>query len=92
MVKFTIIGEYLAMAWVALKTHKLRSILTTLGIFIGVATIITIFTTIQGLNEYVLGQLSNIGSSTVYVEKWPWVMRGDWWKYRNRKEITYKEY
>jgi putative ABC transport system permease protein len=92
MYTFTVIGEYLLMAWQALSTHKLRSILTTLGILIGVTTIITIFTTIQGLNEYVIGQLSNIGSSTVYVQKWPWVFTNDWWKYRNRREITYTEY
>jgi putative ABC transport system permease protein len=92
MNKFAIFGEYLSMAWMALKTHKLRSILTTIGIFIGVTTIITIFTTIQGLNEYVIGQFSSIGAKTVYVQKWPWVIRGDFWKYRNRKEITYKEY
>ena len=92
MYTFTVIGEYLLMAWQALSTHKLRSILTTLGILIGVTTIITIFTTIQGLNEYVIGQLSNIGSSTVYVQKWPWVFTNDWWKYRNRKEVTYTEY
>jgi len=92
MNKFAIVGEYLVMAWTALKTHKLRSILTTLGIFIGVTTIITIFTTIQGLNEYVIGQFSNIGAKTVYVQKWPWVIQGDFWKYRNRKEITYKEF
>ena len=90
--KFSLVGEYVRMAWMALKSHKLRSILTTLGILIGVTTIITIFTTIQGLNEYVIGQLSNIGSSTVYVEKWPWVIRGDFWRYRNRKNVTYKEY
>jgi putative ABC transport system permease protein len=92
MYTFTVIGEYLLMAWQALSTHKMRSILTTLGILIGVTTIITIFTTIQGLNEYVIGQLSNIGSSTVYVQKWPWVIQNDWWKYRNRREITYTEY
>jgi len=90
--KFSLISEYVLMAWMALKSHKLRSILTTLGILIGVTTIITIFTTIQGLNEYVIGQLSNIGSSTVYVEKWPWVIRGDFWRYRNRKNVTYKEF
>ena len=90
--KFSLIGEYFAMAWMALKTHKLRSILTTLGMLIGVTTIITIFTTIQGLNEYVLGELSNIGSSTVYVQKYPWANRDDFWKFRNRKEITTKEY
>ncbi len=90
--RFAIVGEFIAMAWTALRTHKLRSVLTTLGILIGVTTIITIFTTIQGIDEYVMGQLSNIGSSTVYIQKWPWVQRGDMWKYRNRKEITYKEY
>jgi putative ABC transport system permease protein len=90
--KFSLIAEYVIMAWTALKAHKLRSVLTTLGILIGVTTIITIFTTIQGLNEYVIGQLSNIGSSTVYVEKWPWVIRGDFWRYRNRKNVTFKEF
>jgi putative ABC transport system permease protein len=92
MVTFSIIGEYLLMAWMALRAHKLRSILTTLGIFLGVTTIITIFTTIQGINEYVIGELANISSSSVYVQKWPWGFHDDWWKYRNRKNITYKEY
>ena len=92
MYYFSLISEYMRMAWHALKAHKLRSMLTTLGIFIGVTTIITIFTTIQGLNEYVIGQLSAIGSSTVYVDKYPWVIQGDFWKYRNRKNITKDEY
>ncbi len=89
---FTRFSEYILMAWQALVSHKLRSFLTTLGILIGVTTIITIWTTIEGLNQYVFGQLSNIGASTVYVQKYPWVIKGDFWKYRNRKNITYKEY
>ncbi len=92
MYYFSLVGEYFRMAWHALKAHKMRSMLTTLGIFIGVTTIITIFTTIQGLNEYVIGQLSAIGSSTVYVEKYPWVIQGDFWRYRNRKNITKDEF
>ena len=92
LVVFSRMNEYLLMAWQALRAHKLRSFLTTLGIFIGVFTIITIFTTIQGLNKYVYGQLSNIGANTVYVQKFPWVIKGDFWRYRNRKNITYKEY
>ncbi len=92
MYAFSRVNEYLLMAWDALKSHKLRSILTTLGILIGVTTIITIWTTIQGLNQYVYGQLSAIGSATVYVQKWPWVIQGDFWKYRNRKNVTIKEY
>ena len=92
MYTITRINEYFLMAWDALKSHKLRSLLTTLGILIGVTTIITIWTTIQGLNEYVYGQLSNIGASTVYVQKFPWVITDNYWELRNRKEVTYKEY
>jgi putative ABC transport system permease protein len=86
------INEYFRMALSALISHKLRSLLTTLGILIGVTTIITIWTTIQGLNEYVYGELSNIGSASVYVDKYPWIIQNDFWKYRNRKNITVKEY
>ncbi len=92
MYAFSVIGEYLRMAFTSLKANKMRSILTTLGIFIGVTTIITIFTTIQGMRVYVYEQFSNIGASTVYVEKYPWVIQGDFWKYRNRKNVTWKEY
>ncbi len=92
MYTFTRFNEYLIMAWDALKSHKMRSLLTTLGILIGVTTIITIWTTIQGLNQYVYGQLSSIGANSIYVEKFPWIIKNDFWKYRNRKNVTYKEY
>jgi putative ABC transport system permease protein len=89
---FALIVEYLRMASVAIFSHKLRSFLTTLGIFIGVTTIITIWTTIQGLNNYINSTLSEIGSSVVYVEKFPWIIQDDFWKYRNRKNITWNEF
>ena len=92
MYTFSRFNEYLLMAWEALKSHKLRSLLTTLGILIGVTTIITIWTTIQGLNQYVYKQLSTIGTGTIYVEKYSWIIKNDFWKYRNRKNVTYKEF
>jgi putative ABC transport system permease protein len=89
---FATIVEYFRMAGVSIISHKLRSFLTTLGIFIGVTTIITIWTTIQGLNEYINSVLSDIGSSVVYVEKFPWVPTEEFWTYRNRKNIAWKEF
>jgi putative ABC transport system permease protein len=89
---FALFGEYFSMAWVAIKTNKLRSFLTTLGIFIGVTTIITIWTTIQGLNNYIHNTFSDIGSAKVYVQKFPWIITDDFWKYRNRQDITWKEF
>ena len=89
---FALLGEYLSMAWVAIKSNKLRSFLTTLGILIGVTTIITIWTTIQGLNSYIYNTFAEIGSAKVYVQKFPWIITEDYWKFRNRKDITWKEY
>lgn len=89
---FTSAFEYIRMAWVAIRSNKLRSFLTTLGILMGVSTIIAIWTTIEGLNSYVDKQLSGIGASVVYVSKYPWVPTEEMWTYRNRKKITWKEY
>lgn len=90
--KVSQLNEYLRMAWSAIVGHKVRSFLTTLGIFIGVTTIITIWTTIQGLNSYINGTLSDIGNAVVYVEKYPWIIKNDFWKYRNRKKVSWREY
>lgn len=90
--RFSIVAEYFRMAWMALWGHKLRSTLTTLGILIGVTTIIGIFTAIKGINEYVIGEISVLGSNTIYVQKFEWGAGREWWRYRNRKDITYKEY
>ena len=90
--RFSIIAEYFRMAWMALWAHKLRSVLTTVGILIGVTTIIGIFTAIKGINEYVIGEISVLGSNTVYIQKFEWGAGREWWRYRNRKNITFKEY
>jgi putative ABC transport system permease protein len=84
--------EFLRMAMQALRANLLRSVLTTLGIVIGIATIIAIFTIIQGMNRYVYENLSIISASTVYVQKFPWVIQGDFWRYRNRPDISDKQY
>ncbi|NOX38011.1 MAG: FtsX-like permease family protein [Calditrichaeota bacterium] len=84
--------EYLRFAWDALMANKIRAFLTTLGILIGVAAIIFIFTLIQGINKYVEGEFANLGSTTVYVSKFPWVITGNYFELRNRPPITIREY
>jgi len=85
-------GEYIQFAWIALKENKIRSLLTTLGIIIGVTTIILIFTLIQSINKYVEGEFANIGSTSVYVSKFPWVITGNFFELRNRPPVTISEY
>lgn len=69
----------------------MRAILTTLGIIIGVLTVVSVASIIEGLNKGFASQIASIGSNTIYVQKYPWVARMDWFKYRNRPNITMKD-
>jgi putative ABC transport system permease protein len=84
--------EYLRFSYDALTANKIRFILTTLGIFLGVTAIIVIFTAIQSINGYVESEFSNIGSSSLYLSKFPWVITGNYWELRNRPEVTLDDY
>lgn len=83
--------ENLAMGVQALVAHKLRAFLTTLGVIIGVMTIIVIFTVINGLDKAMMSEISSLGSNVLFVQKYPWFAGKDWFKYRNRKNIGLKE-
>ncbi|WP_224241431.1 ABC transporter permease [Hyalangium gracile] len=72
----------------SLRANRMRTVLTTVGIGIGVATLLAIVGIIQGLNSSFDKQLATIGANTLFVSKFPWVMSGDWWVYRNRKNFT----
>ncbi|BDG03269.1 ABC transporter permease [Anaeromyxobacter oryzae] len=86
-------GESLRIALSALVGARLRSFLTTLGIVIGVMTVIAIVAIIQGLNASFEAQIANIGAHTIYVSKFAWFAqgRGEWWEMRNRKDLGREE-
>ena len=75
-------------AVLALRANRLRTLLTTVGIGIGVCTLLAIVGIIQGLNVSFAQQLSSLGANSMYVTKFPWIIRGDFFKYRNRRELT----
>ncbi|HET7755484.1 MAG TPA: ABC transporter permease [Anaeromyxobacteraceae bacterium] len=86
---FAELFESLRMSFGTLAAHRLRSSLTTLGIVIGVMTVIAIVAIVQGLNQSVAAQVSTFGAHTVYVAKWPFVsLNDDRWKLRNRRNIS----
>ncbi len=72
----------------ALRANRLRTLLTTVGIGIGVCTLLAIVGIIQGLNVSFAQQLSSLGVNSMYVTKFPWIIRGDFFRYRNRRELT----
>ncbi len=86
------IRENIFQALQALKAHKLRSFLTTLGIVIGVTTVITMLSLIQGMNRSVQGQIRSLGSNTFYIQKFPAIRMGRLGeKYRKRKDLTIED-
>lgn len=64
-----ILKEIVSMAFDSLRTNKLRSFLTLLGIVIGVMTVIGMVSVVQGLNRSFLSELESIGSDIIIVEK-----------------------
>ncbi|MDP2914591.1 MAG: ABC transporter permease [Candidatus Aminicenantes bacterium] len=91
-VRHGIFKEILAMAFDSLKTHKLRSFLTLLGIMIGVMTVIGMVSIIQGLNKSFLTELESAGSDLIMVQKFdPVRMSEPTEEERKRKDLTYDD-
>jgi putative ABC transport system permease protein len=91
--RFLAAGAGTGVALRALWANRLRATLTTLGIVIGVATVIGILSVIQGLNRSFDEQLASLGARSLYISQMPWIMEGDaWFLLRNRPPITEWQY
>lgn len=86
------LGSGVGVAFGALWGNKLRAAMTTLGIVIGVMTVVGILGVINGLDSSVAGLLDTFGERSVYVSRFPWVMKGRWFKYINRPAISPAQY
>jgi len=64
-------GENLKVAWDTLRSHKVRSGLTLLGIVIGVTSVISVAAVIEGLNRYIQGKVEGLGSGTYFITRFP---------------------
>jgi putative ABC transport system permease protein len=94
MIIFRLIGESFRFAADALRQNKLRTMLSLLGITIGIFTIISVFSAVDTLRNKLQSSVDKLGSNTLFVQKWPWIFGGDfpWWKYINRPEPSLRDY
>lgn len=76
----------------AIRSNKVRSILTMLGIVIGVTSVVVMSTAIKGIDKAFQNGISSMGSDVLYVDKWAWFTNTDWWKIRARKNLTMDDY
>jgi putative ABC transport system permease protein len=65
--------------------------LTALGIIIGIVAVVTTMTAANGLGNRFKESISVIGSDVLYVSRTPWVFSGNFFQFRNRKELTLKD-
>ncbi|MBN1349648.1 ABC transporter permease [candidate division KSB1 bacterium] len=83
--------ESLKIAFSAIKANKTRGILTTLGIIIGILAVVTTMTVANGLENSFKESISSIGSDVLYVSRMPWIITGNFFEFRNRSNVTFKQ-
>jgi len=85
-----LIRESYIFAFQAIIVNKIRTILSLLGITIGIFCIISVFTIFDSMEIAIRTNIESLGSNVLFVQKWPWAMGGDypWWKYYQRPEAS----
>jgi putative ABC transport system permease protein len=86
--------ESFRFAWQALKSNLLRTVLSLLGVTVGIFAIIAVFTVVDSLESNIRQSMDFLGEKVIYVGKWPWKFDPNrpWWKYFNRPVPTQREF
>ena len=89
----TEIREGFGISWAAIRANKLRSILTTLGIVIGIVTVTLMGTAIEGLNQSFMSSISSLGADVFFVSRDAWFNNneGQWRKNQRRRPLKIAE-
>jgi putative ABC transport system permease protein len=87
-------GEAVSIATSSLWAHKLRSILTLIGVVIGVTSVIAVVSLINGANQYVATRVFRLGADVFGLSKQPSIITNvdDFLEFQKRKRITYDDF
>ncbi len=80
-------SESVRIAAAQIRANKMRSVLTALGVIIGVVAVTLMGTAIRGIDKGFANSLALLGDDVLYVQKWPWGPVEDWWNYANRPNL-----
>src|SRR5258708_1935929 len=82
-------GESIRLALDTLRSHKLRSFLTLLGVIISVATLIAVVSVIEGMDFYIKDRMANLGGNVFSVNRFGIINNlKDWVDAQKRKRMT----
>jgi putative ABC transport system permease protein len=80
---FSILWNSFKLALSELNANKLRTILSLLGVSFGIFCIIGVLATIDSLKSKIQGDIKQVGSNCIYLDKWEYGggQNYPWWKY-----------
>jgi len=90
----TELSEGLVISWSAIRANTMRSVLTTLGIVIGIVTVTLMGTAIEGLNRAFLRAIAHVGADVLYVQRQDWSgpdTEEQWRKIQKRPPLTIEQ-
>ena len=92
---FQVFIQNCKMAIAELRTNKLRTFLSLLGVTIGVFCIISVLTVFDSLQNNIQNSMQSLGSNVLYIGKFPWIPEDEgeypMWKYKARPVCNYDE-
>jgi len=86
--------EAIKLALQSLWQNKLRTVLTLLGVMIGVASVIAVVTLVNGANTFVTTKFTRYGADVFTISRFPPIITNstDYERYQRRKNILYDDY
>jgi putative ABC transport system permease protein len=86
--------EAFRLALQSLWSNKLRSILTLLGVIIGVGSVIMVVTLTNGAKEFVTSKINSYGAATITISKMPetFITLEEFLAFQKRRDVTYEDY
>lgn len=95
MILFRLFKESLRFAWHALTNSRLRTLLSLLGVTIGILAIISVFTVVDSLENNVRSSVNKLGTDVIYIQKWQWGADDGgeykWWEFWKRPQVKQEE-
>ena len=95
MILFRLFKEGLRFAWHALTNSRLRTLLSLLGVTIGILAIISVFTVVDSLEDNVRSSVNKLGTDVIYIQKWQWGADDGgeykWWEFWKRPQVKQEE-
>jgi len=88
-------NQLFLLALQSIKTNRLRTLLTVLGVVVGIFSIIVVMTIVTMLQNTINEGFQFLSKNTFQIQKWPAIQTGDpegQEKYRNRKDITLEDF